>query len=218
MLRQRADYLKRLQAEPRRLTTEQAVVIVRHLVGVPKCPVAVGLLGDDMEAKEYACQIKSTLESAGFQTVRFEGFVAFELQRGLTVTAYNSNSNNPSALGIRNAFLAAGIEVTMSTNPNRLDPTIELGEARPQTGSNQRISMPERIGASPDVRFAAAFSPLTCGRDALVARGCGTGKIPRSPAIGSLRANLTCIQHVSPFKDSSEAAPQTKGPRDRNLT
>jgi hypothetical protein len=43
------------------------------------------------------------------------------------------------------------------------------------------------MGASPDVRFAAAFLPSTCGRDALVARVCASPREP-SPEI-SQRGN-----------------------------
>jgi hypothetical protein len=126
ILRHRAERLKKLQSAPRRLSPKQAGQILESLKHVPKLPLTVGFYGQDREAEQYAIQIKRLLESAGFHVVRQEGFIVFKLQHGLELTTFNSDSNNPAAFGIRNAFLKAGLTVRMGTNPNKMDPAISL--------------------------------------------------------------------------------------------
>jgi len=126
LLEHRAEHLKRLLSAPRRLSSEQAGRILESLEQVPKRPLTVGFLGHNPEAKQYAIQIKGLLESAGFQVARLDGFLAFELRHDLELTVYNSESNNPAVLGIRDAFLNAGLPIRIQTSPNRMEPAIML--------------------------------------------------------------------------------------------
>jgi len=126
ILRHRAEHLKRLQATLRRLTELQTTQILHALNDVPKQAMTVGFFGQDVEAEQFAAQIKKVLDKAGFKVVRLEGFMVFRMQYGLTITAFNSDSSIPTALGIQKAFKAAGLEIKCETNPNRIDPPIAL--------------------------------------------------------------------------------------------
>jgi hypothetical protein len=126
ILRHRAEHLKRLQATPRTLTELQIIQILKGLEVIPKQALTVGFFGQDIEAEQFAGQIKKVLEAAGFRVVRLEGFMVFKLHHGLTITVFNSDSSIPTALGIQKAFLAAGLKINYDTNPNRMDPPIAL--------------------------------------------------------------------------------------------
>lgn len=125
-MRHRADFLRRTQEAPRILSQQQAAMIRRHLMSVSKCEIGVGFLGMDDEAKEYAVQLRSLLESSGFHAPKVEGFMVFQRQRGLVLTVYNSDMSNPVGVAIRDAFHAAGIEIRLETNPNQREPAVAL--------------------------------------------------------------------------------------------
>ncbi len=88
--------------------------------------MTVGFFGQDTEAEQFAVQIKALLERAGFQVVRFEGFIVFKLEHGLGIITYNDDANSPTATGIRNAFQKAGIEIKLTSIPSHMDPAISL--------------------------------------------------------------------------------------------
>jgi len=126
ILRHRAEHLKKLYSSPRILVTEQTDKILQSLQQVAKQPMTVGYFGQDLEAKQYATQIKNLLESAGFAIIRLEGFMVFSLSHGLELTVFSSCSDNSTAIGIRDAFQAAGVSIRMETNPNKMNPAISL--------------------------------------------------------------------------------------------
>src|SRR5688572_9107498 len=73
VLRHRAEHLKKTQSAPRKLKAGEIAKILEALAHVPKQPLSVGFFGQDLEAEQYAIQIKVALESAGFHVVRLEG-------------------------------------------------------------------------------------------------------------------------------------------------
>jgi hypothetical protein len=125
-LRQRAEHLKKVDAEPRKLKPNEIAKISEALTHLPKEPLSVGFFGQDLEAEQFAIQIKATLESVGFKVVRLEGFMVFKPQFGLTITTFNSESNSATAIAIADAFTNAGHQVEMEVNPNKCDPAIAL--------------------------------------------------------------------------------------------
>ena len=108
---------------------------------VPKQSLTVGFFGQDLEAEQYAVQIKSLLESVGFHVVRLEGFMVFKMQHGLTITAFNSDKDNATAMGIRDAFTSAGLQIKMDVNPNKLDPAIALNVHSKLPPTNEKLSI-----------------------------------------------------------------------------
>ena len=126
ILRHRAEHLKLLQGIPRTLTELQIAQILNGLKDVPKQALTVGFFGQDVEAEQFAGQIKQVLEKAGFPVVRLEGFMVFKLHYGLTITAFNSDSQNPAAIGIQEVFRSVGLEIEFESNLNRMDPPISL--------------------------------------------------------------------------------------------
>jgi hypothetical protein len=143
ILRHRAEHLKRLQATPRTLTELQTTQILGVLNNVPKQAMTVGFFGQDVEAEQFAGQIKKVLEQAGFKVVRLEGFMVFRLQYGLTITVFNSDSSIPTALGIQKAFQAGGFKIEYETNPNRMEPPIALNvHGKPPHSENVALGQP----------------------------------------------------------------------------
>jgi hypothetical protein len=126
ILRHRAEHLKLVQGIPRTLTELQTSQILNGLKDVPKQALTIGFFGQDVEAEQFAGQIKQVLEKAGFQVVRLEGFMVFKLHYGLTITAFNSDSQNLAAIGIQKVFRSVGLEIEYESNLNRMDPTISL--------------------------------------------------------------------------------------------
>lgn len=126
IVRHRAERLRKLQAAPRKLSSEEIAKISEALKTVIKQPLTVGFFGQDLDAEQYAAQIKGVLELNGFQVVRLEGFMVFKMQHGLTITSFNSQADNATAVGIWNAFINAGIAMKIDVNPNKHDPAISL--------------------------------------------------------------------------------------------
>ena len=126
VLRHRTEKLKKIHVAPRKLKEEDIKIIRSELEKIPKQPIAVGFFGQDHEAQQYATQIKQLLEASGLLVVRLEGFLALRPSYGLSITVFNSDANNPCALGIKNAFDAAGIKLEFHSNPNKMDPSISL--------------------------------------------------------------------------------------------
>ena len=126
VLRHRAEHLKKIQSAPRKLSPDEIAKISEALKGIPRQPLTVGFFGQDLEAEQYAMQIKYFLESVGFHVVRLDGFMVFKIQYGLTITAFNADGTNATAVGIRDAFISAGLQIKMEMNPNKLDPAIAL--------------------------------------------------------------------------------------------
>ena len=126
VLRHRAEQLKKIQSAPRKLNKDEIAKISEALVDIPKQPLTVGFFGQDLEAEQYAIQIKGLLESVGFHVARLDGFMVFKIQHGLSITAFNADSNNATVVGIRDAFMSAGLQIRMEVNPNKLDPAISL--------------------------------------------------------------------------------------------
>lgn len=126
ILRHRVEHLKKIHSAPRKLTTEQTEAILQSLRNVSKQPMTVGYYGQDLEAKQYAEQIKTLLESAGFTIVRLEGFIVFSLSFGLEITVYKSCANEATGIGMRDAFQGAGIPVRLEKNSNNMTPAISL--------------------------------------------------------------------------------------------
>lgn len=137
-VRHRSEHLKLLQGIPRTLTELQITQILNGLRDVPKQALTVGFFGQDVEAEQFAGQIKQVLESAGFTVVRLEGFMVFKLQYGLTITVFNSDSHKPTALGIQKVFQSVGLEMEYETNPNRMDPPISLNVHGKQPSPDNR--------------------------------------------------------------------------------
>lgn len=143
ILRHRAEHLKRLQAIPRTLTELQTTQVLKGLEDIPKQALTVGFFGQDVEAEQFACQIKKVLETAGFTVVRLEGFMVFKINYGLTITVFNSDSSIPTAVGIQKAFQGAGLEIKYDTNPNRMDPPIALNvHGKPPHSGNLKLGQP----------------------------------------------------------------------------
>jgi hypothetical protein len=126
IVRHRAEHLKKLHSAPRIITSTQSDKILQSLQAVAKQPMTVGFFGQDLEARQYAVQIKNLLESAGFTIVRLEGFLVFSVSHGLELVSFNSVSDNPTAVGVRDAFQSAGILIRMETNSNKMNPAISL--------------------------------------------------------------------------------------------
>ncbi len=135
ILRHRSEHLKALDEAPRTLSAGQERLILATLSDVPKKPMTVGFFGQDTEAEQFAVQIKALLERAGFQVVRLEGFLVLKPEHGLGIITYNDDANNPTASGISDAFEKAGMEVTLTSIPSRMDPAISLNvHKKPPTG------------------------------------------------------------------------------------
>lgn len=152
ILRHRIEHLKKLETAPRKLSSEQAGNILDALKQVPKQPLTVGFHGDDPEAKNFAIQIKGLLETAGFHVVRLEGFIVFELHHGLELVAYDLDVSNPTVLGIRDAFLDAGLAITINAVPSRMEPSISFyvhGKAPMPDDANQPDAEKEISRPSP---------------------------------------------------------------------
>lgn len=126
VLRQQGERLKKLDAAPRKLSTEQTHSLLRELKNVPKAPVHVQFLGHDSEAKRYAAQFKELFESAGFKVSQFCGAIAFEPLTGLSITVCEWDSQNPTALGIQRAFAQSGMELGFQAVMKQKEPTIEF--------------------------------------------------------------------------------------------
>ena len=119
VLRQRGEHLKKLEAAPRKLTQIEKENLVRGLSSVPKSPVKVHFMGHDAETKQYAAQLKQLLGEAGFEVEAFCGAVAFEPLTGLHVTVCEWDAQNPTALGIQKAFIAAACQWNLRPYSNR---------------------------------------------------------------------------------------------------
>jgi hypothetical protein len=126
VLRQRGEHLKKFDAAPRKLTSVEKEHLLCSLGSVPKSPVKVQFLGHDAETKQYAAQLKELFEAAGFHVEAFCGAIAFEPLTGLLVTVCEWDGQNPTALGIQNAFIAAGIPMDLEAVMRQKDPTIEI--------------------------------------------------------------------------------------------
>jgi hypothetical protein len=143
VLRHRTEHLKHLQAMPRTLTELQTTQILNGLKDVPKQALTVGFFGQDVEAEQFAGQIKQVLEKSGFPVVRLEGFMVFKLHYGLTITAFNSDSQNPAAIGIQKVFRSVGLEIEFESNLNRMDPPISLNvHGKPPNPGNPALGQP----------------------------------------------------------------------------
>ena len=114
ILRQRGEYLKKLETKPRKPTSTEKENLLCRLSGVPKSAIKVHFLGHDAESKQYAIQLKDLLELAGFNVEGFCGAIAFEPLVGLFITVCDWDAQNPTAIGIKNAFDMAGIPMSIN--------------------------------------------------------------------------------------------------------
>ena|ERR1700722_7089872 len=126
VLRQRGEYLKKLDAAPRKITVAEKENLLRSFNDVPKSSVKVHFMGHDAETKQYAAQLKQLLEEAGFHVVAFSGAMAFEPLTGLFITVCEWDSQNPTALGIQKAFISAGITMELKALFKQKEPSIEI--------------------------------------------------------------------------------------------
>jgi hypothetical protein len=126
VLRQRGEHLKKLDAAPRRITSAEKANLLRGLSGVPKSPVKVQFMGHDAETKQYAAQLKQLFEEAGFHVEASCGAIAFEPLTGLFITVCEWDAHNPTALGIQNAFVSAGMALEFKALFKQKEPSIEI--------------------------------------------------------------------------------------------
>lgn len=126
VLKHRSEYLKKLEAAPRLFSSEQTTKILNYLENVPKQPVGILFFGQDLEAKAFAAEIKKLLETAKFPVGKLSGFMVFEINYGLSITVYNSDVTNQTALGIQKAFECAGYDMRFDLNPNKRDPMVQI--------------------------------------------------------------------------------------------
>lgn len=126
VLRQRGEHLKKLDAAPRKLAPVEKENLLRGLSSVPKSPVKVQFMGHDAETKQYAAQLKQSFEEAGFHVEAFCGAIAFEPLTGLFITVCEWDAHNPTALGIQNAFVSAGMAMDFKAVLKQKDRSIEI--------------------------------------------------------------------------------------------
>jgi ABC-type uncharacterized transport system permease subunit len=126
VLRQRGEHLKKLDAAPRKIMLAEKENLLRGLSCVPKSPVKVQFMGHDAETKQYAAQLKQLLEEAGFHVEAFCGAIAFEPLTGLFITVCEWDAHNPTALGIQNVFVSAGMAMEFKALFKQKEPSIEI--------------------------------------------------------------------------------------------
>ena len=126
VLKHRSEFLKKIEAAPRMFTPEQKAKVLAGLEKVPRQPVAVLFFGQDLEAKAFAAEIKNLLETAQFSIGSLQGFIVFEVSYGLSMTIYNSDSSNPTALGIQKVFASAGLDLKTEVTANKMNPTVQI--------------------------------------------------------------------------------------------
>jgi hypothetical protein len=126
VLRQRGEFLKNLDAAPRKITAAEKENLLRGLKDIPKSPVKVHFVGHDAEPKQYAAQIKQLLEEAGFHIQAFSGALSFEPLTGLYITVCEWDSQNPTALGIQKTFISSGLAMEFNALFKQKESIIEI--------------------------------------------------------------------------------------------
>lgn len=113
---------------PRRLTTEQRQKLlsaIRH-VSRPDGVFLISTISTDVEASEFASQIKSVLDEAGWRTRLEQGIYDRQPEYGTTVEIQDPAVNPPYAASLHRALLAAGIPAEFILNRNQNPGAVRL--------------------------------------------------------------------------------------------
>lgn len=108
----------RMQNQTRRLTDDQMQNLRAALAEIPKGPISVNFVADNMEAKNYAAQFKEAFAAAGFEIIGHGPF-SFGSGEEYSVEIGCAESAPDYAIALENALNTAGFPFRSHTLTNQ---------------------------------------------------------------------------------------------------